>query len=591
MTTPPTRLNVDVLAIVCEFLSDVPDVRSLALTCSSLQRVAVAWLLRMSPIYLTQGTSLRRFHSFLFSDVPARAPHVRAVHVDLRLPGPPQTQADDFAFLLGILHTCKHIEHLTIAFEPPSHLLAEDPLARVVQAIAAMIPSLRSFSILSSSTNALSHIPHISAPLRTLGIHCRYISASCWSPAALENFIPCVAETLENLEIANLTVEPLMAQDGSHPPRLSTVDPKNYPAVRSLSVFSLKGRPLLEHLQHLFPALDGTLSFGELDTRCREEEYDQIRDVNQRAQERNADGSPSSGAWKKLDRIVCCAPMFYVLGLRCPIRHVMIDLDWGREHGRYVALALRENPVPRLKLTSEHDLRTLAEILSPELAETLTHLTLCLLCTDGIRVEADGTSSQLRWEDVLVSAQASDRAQMHMMIVCANCYCCVLGYRTGSSPPFGHCIGSRTSASSSASACTSTVIVTRTRRRHHRSRPRTRKSTTRIRSATRRLTSRGRRPCSRGLSRRRSTSSSRRGASSRARPSWRVVMLRRRCMSVGTRAVDGVSRALGLGLGLGLGQVSGFWTDSVREGSLSCMTQSWRLSSGRRSLCARSRTR
>ncbi|KAI1789258.1 hypothetical protein LXA43DRAFT_1021944 [Ganoderma leucocontextum] len=83
------RLNVDVVAVVCEFLPDVSDVLSLALTCSSVHLVAVSWLLRMRPVYLISGPSIRRFHSFLVADAPTRAPHVRALHIDLRWPGLP----------------------------------------------------------------------------------------------------------------------------------------------------------------------------------------------------------------------------------------------------------------------------------------------------------------------------------------------------------------------------------------------------------------------------------------------------------------------------------------------------------------------
>ncbi|KAI1789257.1 hypothetical protein LXA43DRAFT_893227 [Ganoderma leucocontextum] len=282
--------------------------------------------------------------------------------------------------------------------------MTDDPL--FLRAIAA-IPSLRSFSVLSSSVDALALLRQVRIPLRTLGIRCQNVVYGFWYPAALQRFLPRVARTLEKLEFRKFAVEPLVIRAGSHIPPPSTPSLKQYPAVRSLSVESFKGKPLLDYLQHLFPALDGTLYLGSLDTRCREETYAHIRTVNQHAQENDRDGSPS-GAWKKLDRIVCDAPMLYVLGLRCPIRLAMIDFGLLNEHGGYAADALRENPVPRLKLTLNHDLSALGELFSVELAETLTHLTLCLYSNkygygSSSPSHADTDAApQLRWDDDMI---------------------------------------------------------------------------------------------------------------------------------------------------------------------------------------------
>ncbi|KAM5543689.1 hypothetical protein V8D89_002940 [Ganoderma adspersum] len=270
------------------------------------------------------------------------------------------------------------------------------------------IPSLRSFSVRNSesSTVTLALLLQISAPLRALGIHCQNAFLSFWYPAALESFLPHVARTLEKLEIAKFAVDPRVIQAGSHTPPPPITSLTRYSAVRLLSIKSFEGRPLLEDLQHLFPALDGVLSLGALDIRCREETYDHIRAVNRRAQERSGDSS-LLGVWTGLDRIVCSGLMLYVLGLRCPIRLVLIDFGGADKCGRYVAGALRENPVPRLKLTLEHDLAALREVvLSPKLAEALTHLTLCLLYWNDYQYpllegEDDAPAPRLRWEDVL----------------------------------------------------------------------------------------------------------------------------------------------------------------------------------------------
>ncbi len=405
----PAQLDVDVLSVVCEFLSDVSDVVSMTLICSSIHPIAMGWLLRMRPVFVRSGPSIRRFHSFLFHDTPARAPHVRVVQIDLRWPGMPQDQVDDLSLLLDILNVCKHIEHITVAFEQLSQHMVEDP--RIVQAIAA-ISSLRSLSVWSASVTTLALLHQISAPLRTVIIYCHSQSLRFWYPAALEPFLPRVARTLEKFEVGRFGVDTVVILAGSHVSSPPTVSLSKYPAVRSLSVQSFRGKPLLEDLQHLFPVIEGTLSLGSLDVQCKEATYDHIRATNQRAQERDGSGRSLSRAWKRLDRIICDAQMLYVLGLRCPIRLAMIDFGPVYKHGRYVADALRENPVPRLKLTLEHNFDDFGGLCSPELAETLTHLTLCLLYTTdyGItpRDRHAGAAPQLKWDDVLASNESRD---------------------------------------------------------------------------------------------------------------------------------------------------------------------------------------
>ncbi|KAI1789254.1 hypothetical protein LXA43DRAFT_1021914 [Ganoderma leucocontextum] len=406
------RLNVDVLAIVCEFLTDVSDVLSIALTCSSVHLVAVGWLLRMRPVYLKSDPSIRRFHSFLFADAPARAPHVCALDINLRWP------IDDCSLLVEIFASCQHLKHLTVAFEQASLHIIMDP--RFIHAITT-IPNLRSFSLHSQSTNALGLLPRlVCTPLRKVGIHCGNVDVSARFPSALELSLPRIlVPTLEKLELDRFAVD---SHDPQAPPNLplssvfgmSVFDMTPYPAVRSLSVGSFKGRPLLDHLQHLFPAVDGTLHVGGLDIRSGEDTYADIRAANQHTQESDGDGS-ALRTWKKLDRIVCDAAMFYVLGLRCPIRLAMIHCGAVEKH-RFAADALRENPVPRLKLTLYHESGMFDGFFSPELEGALTHLTLCLLYSNDYGYtpphpsQSDANTAAappLRWDDVLVSYYVS----------------------------------------------------------------------------------------------------------------------------------------------------------------------------------------
>ncbi|PIL30091.1 hypothetical protein GSI_07767 [Ganoderma sinense ZZ0214-1] len=338
----------------------------------------------MRPVYLNNGTSIRRFHVFLFADEPARAPHIRALHIDLRQPTPAQNHDEDCSLLVHILASCKHLEHLTIAFHQFTlPIVAEPSFLHTVNAIS----SLQSLSVRSTSYDGISLLPSFRIPLRSLSIDANNVTYSPRYPANLKEFLPhAVVLTLETLELDRFAVDsPDTQVIGNHlMPLTFTMAP--YTAVRSLSVASFRGRPLLDHLQHLFPALEGTLDIGWLNFWTFENRHDDIRTTNQRIQD--GDGGR---AWRKLDRVVCEAPAFYVLALRCPIRLAMIYCG-PVEHYHYVAVALRENPVPRLKLTLYHQPGMFAGLFSTELAGRLTHLTLCVLYSKNYEYSPPGQS-------------------------------------------------------------------------------------------------------------------------------------------------------------------------------------------------------
>ncbi|KAM5543489.1 hypothetical protein V8D89_002740, partial [Ganoderma adspersum] len=223
----------------------------------------------------------------------------------------------------------------------------------------------------------------VCAPLRILSIRTMNPEDRYWTPSALETFLPPFAPTLEKLELRDFFFDMTDARglDGS-PPSQSTPPLTQYPAVRSLSIRSLEGVPLLDVLQHLFPALDGTLCLDEWDKTTCLSSHEHIRTTNQVAQQRRGDS-----AWKKLDRLVCEPALFYMLGLRCHIGFLMIK-DCTEEMTDDLANALRENPVPRLKLSLMLDpgLRVLDVLPSAGVGDKLTHLTLCLV---DIRVNED----------------------------------------------------------------------------------------------------------------------------------------------------------------------------------------------------------
>ena len=409
-------LNTDVLAIACEFLTDVSDILSFAHTCSTLRPVAITWLLSMKPIYLKDGLSVRHLHSLLFANPLARTPHVRALDIVYPPPTirPLSTLPGDSSLLKDILTLCPHLEKISIYLQDDSRGCTDDP--QVIEAIVS-IRSLRSLSIHGWSTHALDLLRGLSAPLRTLELDFQNDELEFWTPSALEEHLPRpLVPTLEKLEVCDFIVDlygPQMHVPGNVVEKLRPYPSMApYPAVRSLCLRFLLQRPLLDHLQHLFPALDGTLSLGPLDTSVPDgDTYDELRAANQRAQE-GAQGGPSrSRAWKKLDKVVCDPRMLFVLGLRCPIR--LIALDNCSAHTRSLAaIALGDNPVPRLKLTFalSEGRDVLDGLFSQALARVLTHLTICFVFENdgGPRSDADPeTVEHLLWEDLLVSVPVS----------------------------------------------------------------------------------------------------------------------------------------------------------------------------------------
>ncbi|KAM5543688.1 hypothetical protein V8D89_002939 [Ganoderma adspersum] len=246
----------------------------------------------MHPVYPKAGLSIRGFH--LFANQLARAPRVRALPIDLRWRGPAQVQGEDCSLPLHILDSSS----LRPIIVDPSFLNA-----------MTAIPSLKSFDEIY--------------------------------PASEDSIPRSVTHTLEKLELDRFVVDPLdvPARANLLVPPASSMAP--YPAVRSLTVGNFRGKPLLDHLHHLFPALDGILHVGALHLWSLGDVYVETRAANQRLQDSDGGGSPSR-PWKKLDRVVCEAPILYILGMRCPIGPAMIHCGTV-ENYRYAALALREN--------------------------------------------------------------------------------------------------------------------------------------------------------------------------------------------------------------------------------------------------------
>ncbi|PIL28065.1 hypothetical protein GSI_09818 [Ganoderma sinense ZZ0214-1] len=312
----------------------------------------------------------------------------------------PQDQPEDYTLLVDILTSCFNLERITISME-------SDPPPRILEAFRTPLQSLRLLLVYGWSEEASALLLGICAPLRVISLQSEpgdWVGKVPWSPVPLERVLSHLSPTLEELELDEFTVDPARMQPRPAPPITGLVQ---YPAVHSLTVGCIVGRPLLDRLHHLFPALCGTLAFRALNGSALDlRDYTSTRAANKLAQEDDwARSHRLAPTWKKLDRLVCDPVTFYLLALRCPIRLVMVRYVSADTRG-YVMEALRENPVPRLKLSLllKYGLGILDGLLPPELAGTLTHLTIVLEYANDILPASHAgpnTLARIRWADLL----------------------------------------------------------------------------------------------------------------------------------------------------------------------------------------------
>lgn len=115
------KLTCDVLHEVCNHVSDVADVLSLALTCSMLMEDTLRRRLKISPITLNllNAQWIYSFHAFVFSNEPARAPHIYGLKLMLQSPYPYDIKRMDPSLaqlinvqLVTLLKAALHIRYL-----------------------------------------------------------------------------------------------------------------------------------------------------------------------------------------------------------------------------------------------------------------------------------------------------------------------------------------------------------------------------------------------------------------------------------------------------------------------------------------------
>ena len=426
-------LNLDVLCLVSSFITDVPDVLAFSLTCSTLRAPAVHRRLSMHPVTITDETSIKTLHDFIFVDKAARGPHIRAITIPREaaqlLQGVPE---DLLRRLLAILSSATRVHTLSLYLPPrSSSSLLASPL--VVPAIARLT-GIRELTLVSSFERANALLRCIRSPIETFRYRSLYEESSTLrNPSLIGSPMRLSAvrrrmEMRQEMDVEGLTLEDaashlsrtlyhLELQHLCLPRRaFQQVQPGPFLSVRSLVLQGITEIVRLDVLLHILPNLDGMLvaeASSLFYRKCmRDREHvEVVREANQLAQERHA--------WKKLDRVVASPLMLYTLGLTCPIDHLILDLSPGggalleksdelAQHARWAVL--RDHTPTHLTI---HGLRLPAGLVHLDdlfpadwaLASRTTHV---VVDAEYNSVDDDG---KLLWpDDVLVSVPPLDQS-------------------------------------------------------------------------------------------------------------------------------------------------------------------------------------
>ncbi|PIL31093.1 hypothetical protein GSI_05789 [Ganoderma sinense ZZ0214-1] len=323
------RLNLDILRLACNYLTDVPDVLYFALTCSALTEDGFRRRLSMSPINLPDAESVHSFHTFIFSNELGRAPFIHGLELGKLLFD--DVEEDDLELqtvnnrLVAILQGASHIQYLRF----PSDMTL-DP----VFAAAANTTTLRKIHMVfvSSMEPSWKLLPTFHSPLRSLRIDGSYRACNYFCASLLSDNLATFAPTLEVLDLFELVLD--------LPPSSVTTQ---FTAVRSLGIGMVSDFGGLEILLQLFPNLSDRLSLGEIDTLGDRDHATTTRECSKEAQQTNT--------WPRLDRVECDAESAFLMALQCPIGRMDVMLSHDSHVIRYLAPVLRDNCPRILRLT------------------------------------------------------------------------------------------------------------------------------------------------------------------------------------------------------------------------------------------------
>ncbi|KAM5538315.1 hypothetical protein V8D89_007917 [Ganoderma adspersum] len=398
------QLPFDILRLVCDSLTEIPDVLSFALTCSGLTGNAFRRRLRMSPINLTDDKVFDSFERFIFADVAGRAPHIYGLIFSL--PTDDQFGVGDPHFrtlglndrLVAILQVAVHLQYINF------------PISTGFDSVltaAANMTSLRELQIfLVANSPVKNHLGAFRSPLRILRLQLGDVNLNDEGVMArfLQNHLVNLAPTLEVLHLVT----------GSFNIRPSLVTTQ-FTAVRSLTILTLNFNQFtLEILLRLFPGLDSLILFIVHPMPDMEEVFPDWREVNKRVQ--------STRAWRGMDHVACDAECAFLMALRCPIRRMDTSVS-SRQVKQYLAPVLRHNYPQQLHLhvrSFDDGMGDLDELFPSEGAENLTHLVVFIKFNIGYGLDYGRGDREVPWtrfRDKLIASIRHLRRLTHLRLV------------------------------------------------------------------------------------------------------------------------------------------------------------------------------
>ncbi|KAI0760245.1 hypothetical protein C8Q74DRAFT_212643 [Fomes fomentarius] len=401
-------LNFDVLAKIVESIDDKADVLSVSLTCTSLRRTAARHLLHLIQTvlledhYITSAHDITSFHQFILVD-ETRSSCIRAMELSLELPSDIEVSC-----IRDILAHATSLQVLYLPrYNPPMHASLSSSIVGL-RTLKELSIDLAGFTEHEAIQLGPELIHQLTSPIKILRAD---FGPHELSARQVDDFLGPLHSTLELLKLQIITID-LSEQTDPFPLAPCTL-------LRSFLVNFVELYPRLDVFLQWFPSLDGVLDLGMFDfERSRQSEYTSLREGNIRAQK--------TRSWERLDKLVCEATMFYVLGLRCPIHHLVIDYC-GALVKQYVADTLEDNPPRQLTLhiTLWHGIDVFVGLFQRGTASTLTRLTLNIEFANSLNDADQATVEDLEWTcfvDRISSCLCPLRRLTHLRIL-VHCQC------------------------------------------------------------------------------------------------------------------------------------------------------------------------
>ncbi|KAH9899312.1 hypothetical protein C8Q73DRAFT_679426 [Cubamyces lactineus] len=405
------ELDWDILTSVCGHVRDVATILSISLTCRTLRAVAVKRLLETQFVVLTDTRSILSFKQFVNAD-RTRLPSVRKLRIDI-LPGriDEDTRAEAIQSLLDLFQRATHLESLVLP-HPESTYRALGSEPRFLEAISRLstLCELALEQRWAPNEEIVSNTP---SRLKTLRVSLAILfSSDAWfsEPAQLYSLLERIAPTLEVLEVLDRPVA-FDNRDGN-----SVV----FPALRSFRVVAVSHMTLVwtEDLVRMFPVLNGTLSFEGL--------HCPYKEAHRRARELNQ-ASQLQKTWKSLDRVVGHVNVICMLGLTCPVRHLMLNGICKHSMGQLGDTLATTLPTHvKLSVDLSHGMHIFEDLLPPEVAPRLTHLVLFLsfcdyksmLIDDDVLVEMKGAQWPVFLAEVIAALNGARLTHLRIVMQC-----------------------------------------------------------------------------------------------------------------------------------------------------------------------------